>query len=258
MYCTIKKSLYLFYLATFFLTSCTIIGDAPTALSLSRVELINIGSFTSGVSGRTQIIRDLNDESRSLYLEFSPEFDLMMTSGNFTVQLSSMTVPTLVIDSLKALSGKQNYLISLPTGRTITDYDEVEIVNLGTMMTVTNAALSGLPMGDTTIFNGTVVNIAHMTSGPVEIVVTPTGNYKVNFLAGFAIVDFPPGPYMYLTKENGHPDIGNGDIELGLANGGVQSFNVPQYTNIFFYPYVLVHCKPFDAPLGRAQLQSVP
>ncbi len=90
----------------------------------------------------------------------------------------------------------------------------------------------------------------YTVSGSVTISAEGNG-LKITFGSDFT-AQSGPGLFVYLSN-NSNSVSGGLELEPLKANSGQQSYTVPGI-GLNDYNYVLVHCKPFNVPFGRAQL----
>ncbi len=255
--------IYLLLYALTYSINCTFIGELPEKANIEGVKLLRWGrGFVLNmvgngfvIKGGMQIIRSLHDEKR--FLEFDNDFSVTGTSASnlriyFTMG-SKLTTTRLDLGTIKSTTGRQNY--NIIDGTNITGY--THLVMQSGSNSVINAPLHSLPTANTLIFSKDFTNYAHSVMGTSELQLTPQGNYRIYLLNNFSVTA-APGIYVYLTKTSGTPQ--SNDIEIGPLKSltGVQDYPVPKGLNIFSMNYILIHCKPFNIPLGNAKLTRIP
>ncbi|GAB4396021.1 MAG: hypothetical protein OHK0053_08550 [Microscillaceae bacterium] len=93
----------------------------------------------------------------------------------------------------------------------------------------------------------------YSVSGTVSLVQVPgSTQLELQFAENF-VSQNGPGLYIYLSNQ---PNSVAGGLEISKLNqnAGAQTYLVPAGVNLNTYQYVFIHCKPFNVPFGRAQL----
>ncbi len=252
--------------------SCTIGGEVIVSPS-DNIDIERYGSLlmttsaaeTAGysVAGRVQIMKSNINEN--YYLEFNEDFSLMNSSmASFSAEIflsaseTAITAPMTNLGSLSSKSGHQSYQIAnandIDTASHVLIVVGSDIIAYSELMNLDDISTDG-----TLIYKGTFVNYAYSVSGDMELRLDSNGIYSLELLSNFSM-NSAPGVFLYLTKDAGSVSPTANDVEITTTKltsyTGPQSFPIPEGTNVFLYGYVLVHCKPFNFPLGKAELEE--
>jgi len=96
----------------------------------------------------------------------------------------------------------------------------------------------------------------HRASGTARLVETADGERLIRFDEDFQVIN-GPDLFVWLTEDpQGDPDAGYLDLGRLKGNLGSQNYAIPDDVDLSLYEGVIVWCKAFGVPFGRATLQS--
>ena len=117
---------------------------------------------------------------------------------------------------------------------------------------------SAPPEGNKQNWSGTFQGVGNYSvSGMVKFGVNAEGNNTLTLQSDFQSSS-GPGLYVYLSAESGRPTSSSIDLGSLQSTSGSQTYAVSNSVNIADFPYVLIHCRPFNVPFGHAQLMLTP
>ena len=117
---------------------------------------------------------------------------------------------------------------------------------------------SAPPEGNKQNWSGTFQGVGNYSvSGTAKFGVNAEGNNALTLQSDFQSSS-GPGLYVYLSAESGRPTSSSIDLGSLQSTSGSQTYTVSNSVNIADFPYVLIHCRPFNVPFGHAQLMVMP
>ena len=269
----IMKKLQYLYLILLLSTYCTIISNKPEAGEFLETETLKY-SFLSGigeynVKGSIQIIHAMNSEER--LIEFYKNFSISgdnIAKEDIKIILSKSPMPTStdlhlqeeITTGISSLEGSQSYLVATTVDLSAnTPYTYIVLWNSNSNKIIGNGELMSLPTTNKVILAGTFAGEnGYNTEGCAQTVITPEGQYETHFSMNFK-VNYTRNLYVYLlnsSEDTSYRDPAPLDLDIGKLefSAGSQIYKWPKDLNPFRFDRVLIHCRAFDIPFGRAEL----
>lgn len=112
--------------------------------------------------------------------------------------------------------------------------------------------------GPTVLAHGEFVDAdsVHQASGTARLIETAEGERLIRLDEDFQVIN-GPDLFVWLTEDpQGDPDAGYLDLGRLKGNLGSQNYAIPDDVDLSSYKGVIVWCKAFSVPFGRATLQS--
>lgn len=118
---------------------------------------------------------------------------------------------------------------------------------------IEQVAVAGAGTGNTELSRGRFVTVEHPTSGSAAVIETQDGRRVLTLTD----LDTDPGPDLRVRLAPGTGTDVDDNVDLGglKGNKGTQEYGIPADTDLARYTAVVIWCRAFSVPFGRAVLE---